>query len=296
MNRRPLILKISATVTGLCGLYAGYRVFRFLQLSQMRFTRLSELATLSTATLLVEGEVQPLAQPAPSPLCQVETLKTYGFKGTVLRTNYARKLVSPRQEPFKLVSSEGEVTVIPNNNTKIKCFKPSTKHDLFDVSFTKSIEIILLIIISALIGRNNVDVGISEKVSKRVVRAGQRAIVHGDFVNTEKGRIIADFIGSSKETYLKVAEENMVFALVVLGISASITGIIMYAYAEKEKRVEPEEDEIPEGLGCTICLSRKRNVLFWPCNHLFVCESCMKSLTSCPICRKRIQYYYKITY
>ena len=49
---------------------------------------------------------------------------------------------------------------------------------------------------------------------------------------------------------------------------------------------------------CNICLRRDKNVIFYPCNHVFSCKSCLQTLYqynqpsfSCPICRRVIEYH-----
>lgn len=49
---------------------------------------------------------------------------------------------------------------------------------------------------------------------------------------------------------------------------------------------------------CNICFKRDKNVIFYPCNHLFSCKSCFETLYllnqpsfSCPICRRVIEYH-----
>ena len=40
---------------------------------------------------------------------------------------------------------------------------------------------------------------------------------------------------------------------------------------------------------CVICLSRKANTLILNCRHLCVCFNCSRNLTSCPVCRQKIE-------
>ncbi|GLU03482.1 hypothetical protein SLE2022_206780 [Rubroshorea leprosula] len=40
---------------------------------------------------------------------------------------------------------------------------------------------------------------------------------------------------------------------------------------------------------CVVCLEQKYNCVFVPCGHMCCCMSCSSPLTSCPLCRKRIE-------
>lgn len=44
---------------------------------------------------------------------------------------------------------------------------------------------------------------------------------------------------------------------------------------------------VPEERTCRICLTRERNLVFMPCNHLCACSECglNDSIQSCPLCR-----------
>jgi len=39
---------------------------------------------------------------------------------------------------------------------------------------------------------------------------------------------------------------------------------------------------------CVICMSNKRNIIITVCNHFVMCNTCSKSMNSCPICREHI--------
>ena len=66
---------------------------------------------------------------------------------------------------------------------------------------------------------------------------------------------------------------------------------------ELSKLKETNED-IKE-LRCCICHDNQSNILLRPCNHLSVCEECLKRIRSdrknvCPICRKKIKETIKV--
>ena len=39
---------------------------------------------------------------------------------------------------------------------------------------------------------------------------------------------------------------------------------------------------------CVVCLDRKREVTFLPCNHMACCLECSKPLTACCVCRTAV--------
>lgn len=45
---------------------------------------------------------------------------------------------------------------------------------------------------------------------------------------------------------------------------------------------------------CVVCLSTRRDTVIVPCGHFCCCSSCVSNLTTCPVCRKGIQYRQKV--
>ena len=39
-------------------------------------------------------------------------------------------------------------------------------------------------------------------------------------------------------------------------------------------------------LACAVCTDALKNVMFEPCRHVSVCESCAPKVDECPLCRK----------
>eukprot|EP01084_Bolivina_argentea_P124634 220861_1 len=39
---------------------------------------------------------------------------------------------------------------------------------------------------------------------------------------------------------------------------------------------------------CVVCMDQKKNMLFRPCNHVAVCQTCHLQLKECPLCQKPI--------
>ncbi len=78
-----------------------------------------------------------------------------------------------------------------------------------------------------------------------------------------------------------------------LGIK--VLGVMAEVYskeAEKEIKSVPV-DSVPilekeSKRTCCVCLDNDFSVMFEPCHHLIVCETCSKKIDKCPSCRKSI--------
>jgi len=56
----------------------------------------------------------------------------------------------------------------------------------------------------------------------------------------------------------------------------------------KEKRFQLQNNNENNELVCVVCLDKKKDTLFMPCNHLCTCYGCGVQLDKCPLCRKKI--------
>jgi hypothetical protein len=45
---------------------------------------------------------------------------------------------------------------------------------------------------------------------------------------------------------------------------------------------------------CVVCIDKKKNILIIGCNHCCLCESCVKNIKTCPLCRQKIEKTMKI--
>lgn len=45
---------------------------------------------------------------------------------------------------------------------------------------------------------------------------------------------------------------------------------------------------------CLICFDFKKNILFLPCKHFLSCERCAQRVKTCPVCRTKLTFYFKI--
>ena len=61
-----------------------------------------------------------------------------------------------------------------------------------------------------------------------------------------------------------------------------------------DPQVDEENEEVPDGQLCVICLMRRRRSVFIPCGHLVCCQGCAISVErevapKCPVCRQEIR-------
>lgn len=47
-------------------------------------------------------------------------------------------------------------------------------------------------------------------------------------------------------------------------------------------------------VSCVVCLDKQKTILLQPCNHLCLCENCEATMTTCPLCRQRIERKVKV--
>ncbi|XP_058798849.1 baculoviral IAP repeat-containing protein 2-like [Phymastichus coffea] len=60
------------------------------------------------------------------------------------------------------------------------------------------------------------------------------------------------------------------------------------------KSEEPEEKLLDDATICKICYDDVLGVVFVPCGHIVSCLKCAPSLTTCAVCRKKIEYYARV--
>jgi len=54
-----------------------------------------------------------------------------------------------------------------------------------------------------------------------------------------------------------------------------------------------EKMEISQNF-CVVCLEKEKDVLLQPCNHVCVCNDCVRKLESCPMCRTHVTSHTKV--
>ncbi|KAK7294449.1 hypothetical protein RJT34_17338 [Clitoria ternatea] len=66
------------------------------------------------------------------------------------------------------------------------------------------------------------------------------------------------------------------------------------AVSDVGPQVDDENEDVPDGQLCVICLMRRRRSVFIPCGHLVCCQGCAISVErevapKCPVCRQEIR-------
>lgn len=56
-----------------------------------------------------------------------------------------------------------------------------------------------------------------------------------------------------------------------------------------ELSTSPATSKLRDALLCQICCDQQLSMVFLPCGHSMSCPSCATALTTCPLCRKRIE-------
>ena len=49
------------------------------------------------------------------------------------------------------------------------------------------------------------------------------------------------------------------------------------------------EQDVETGRCCVVCVTERKCAVFLPCKHLSTCAGCASSLSTCPMCRTRIE-------
>ena len=170
------------------------------------------------------------------------------------------------------------------------------EHKFLPITFLKSLELLITAILSLLFRLPGLSIEMSQKTTETVIKNTSKLFVFGKVAFTDVVSIRPYYIGTSKNTYLRSLGHSFRSMLVGFCIFATLTAVISCYLPKKVNLQLVQEENIPKGMECIMCLSQGRKVLFWPCNHLCSCETCLTKLTKCPICRMEIEYYYKINY
>lgn len=183
-----------------------------------------------------------------------------------------------------------------NEVKKIRCEPSETKHELLVYTFSQCLEIFINQIITMFTGVKY-EIARSQKTKSMSIRSGSSAVVYGQLSSVSPACINAEIIGTSKEAILDTYFKSLTTPTVLLSICSSITMIIGFVYISNKPPADPPSEPVPENLECIICLSRKKNIILWPCKHVCICDTCLKNdITKCPLCRTRVAHQYKINY
>lgn len=58
---------------------------------------------------------------------------------------------------------------------------------------------------------------------------------------------------------------------------------------EDKTTMQSPNSKLKDALLCQICCDEQLSMVFLPCGHSMSCPSCATALTTCPLCRKRIE-------
>lgn len=192
----------------------------------------------------------------------------------------------------------GEINVLINLNeiSKIRCEPPESKHELLVYTLSQCFDVFIQQIIAVLTG-TKYEVARSQKTKTSSIRSGSSVVVYGNLSSISPASLNAEIISTSKEAILDSYFKSLTTPTVLLSICSSITMIIGFVYLNRIVPQEPPTELVPPELECSICLSRKKNTVLWPCKHVCVCDVCLQNdITKCPLCRTRITHQYKIKY
>ena len=128
-----------------------------------------------------------------------------------------------------------------------------------------------------------------------MIKNNVNLFIYGTVVSSQSLKILPKYIGSSKEAYLQKASKNVKSSLFFFFLFGTFTAVA-YALKPKDRVIDLQREESPQGLECSICMNKKKRALLFPCYHLSMCENCLKSVTNCPICREKIEFFYRINY
>ncbi|KAK6054876.1 hypothetical protein COOONC_07619 [Cooperia oncophora] len=103
----------------------------------------------------------------------------------------------------------------------------------------------------------------------------------------------------SRKDKEKRKEPNEIFERNIANISRFVVNLLnCQLETEKEQAVKESEQlrgEISRlrqktGVECCICLEKKPCVVFMPCRHMVICDSChaLSTFTQCPLCRAQV--------
>lgn len=99
---------------------------------------------------------------------------------------------------------------------------------------------------------------------------------------------------TSQEGMRLIEDKNSQLKLVCNRGAFVFGGTLMEAAEPEEpakltKSAGPTRTQNDDDTTCSICLERKRNILFRPCSHFCSCSQCSVHLRVCPICRNPIR-------
>jgi E3 ubiquitin-protein ligase MUL1 len=117
-------------------------------------------------------------------------------------------------------------------------------------------------------------VGIVDEIERKRKEAEQA-------VAEEKARVARELQEESERAKRKLEEEEE---------RAKRRRVDIEARLEAERlEVERIKADYTDKGQCAICMDRPHNTVCQPCLHASACSDCVPKLTTCPICRQRIE-------
>lgn len=104
------------------------------------------------------------------------------------------------------------------------------------------------------------------------------------------------FVAGSKVSIVNYYKKNAIKLFVKFVFFGSLTWILELFLKRVSKVEKRENPEIPDELKCISCKSAYKKILLHPCNHLCICENCMKYMKKCPVCYKKIEFFNEVNY
>lgn len=106
-------------------------------------------------------------------------------------------------------------------------------------------------------------------------------------------RLISDDIKSIEKGYLQSLKMNLVITFFfIIGALFSCYKINLL----KNRKFGDGSIKLPLGFKCKACKTKEPDIIIKPCNHLCICESCIKEASQCPECSRIIEGSLRIFY
>lgn len=116
-------------------------------------------------------------------------------------------------------------------------------------------------------------------------------------LNNNKIELLSlETIGLDKDSLIKILKTDLIKSvLFITCLTYLLTKLLKINYKKPQKYSKSNNDS----LNCIFCYQNIKNIVFYPCRHLLVCDICRDSLpnrltVACPICRNKIKNMKKV--
>ncbi len=101
---------------------------------------------------------------------------------------------------------------------------------------------------------------------------------------------------SIKEILFKI-DYSTTYLKPIIYLSDTVGGPVITPHSEdlsqlfKKIEISPQvaNKDDPLEFVCSVCLSKRKNTVYFPCHHMTCCSECANQCSVCPICRKEIK-------